>query len=286
MDIYKISKHDLDDRNFAFKDMDDFNRKGFQEKPFVFDGFVIGVCESGKAKIRINYKDYPIAGNYLFVVLPKCVFSLPEHSSDFKMWFLLISPDFIYHLLTTPDFAILRSTGDCPCITLGNEQMNDIRTIASLIGHYDDENRQQREIRETLAHSITLIVASAFGSLTHNVNIRKDVFSRKKDITRNFIDLLSNYGSTEKKVAFYADKLCITPKYLTTVVKATTGRSAQNWIKDVTLVEARHYLKTTEITIQEVSEKLHFQTTSSFIRFFKTHTGFTPLEYREMREGK
>lgn len=82
----------------------------------------------------------------------------------------------------------------------------------------------------------------------------------------------------------YANELCITPKHLTTVVKAVTGHSVQRWINEVALIDSRRYLKATELTIQQIADKLRFLTPSSFIRFFKTHAGCTPLEYRKMNE--
>ena len=67
---------------------------------------------------------------------------------------------------------------------------------------------------------------------------------------------------------------------MTTAVKSVTGRSVQNWIMAMVLIYAKRYLKTTALTIQQITDKLCFQTTSSFIRFFKQNTGLTPLEYR------
>ena len=64
-------------------------------------------------------------------------------------------------------------------------------------------------------------------------------------------------------------------------IKSVTGYSIQKWINEVIIIEAKRYIKTTTYTIQQISEELNFHTSSSFVRFFTQHTGYTPLEYRK-----
>lgn len=64
-------------------------------------------------------------------------------------------------------------------------------------------------------------------------------------------------------------------------IKSVTGYSIQKWINEVIIIEAKRYIKTTTYTIQQISEELNFHTSSSFVRLFKQHTGYTPLEYRK-----
>jgi AraC-like DNA-binding protein len=81
-------------------------------------------------------------------------------------------------------------------------------------------------------------------------------------------------------MAFYADKLCLTPKYLSTLIKQASGRSAPDWIDDFVILEAKNLLKYTGLAIKEIVYKLHFPNQSVFFKFFKAHTGLTPSEYR------
>ena len=81
-------------------------------------------------------------------------------------------------------------------------------------------------------------------------------------------------------MAFYADKLCLTPKYLSKLIKQASGRSAPDWIDDFVILEAKNLLKYTDLTIKEIVYKLHVPNPSVFFKFFKAHTGLTPSEYR------
>lgn len=76
----------------------------------------------------------------------------------------------------------------------------------------------------------------------------------------------------------------MTPKYLSVAVKSITHYSVQMWINEVVLFESKRALRATDLTVQQISEKLHFPNSSSFVRFFRTHIGVSPLRYRRMKE--
>lgn len=81
-------------------------------------------------------------------------------------------------------------------------------------------------------------------------------------------------------MTFYANKLCLTPKYLSKLVKQASGRSAPDWIDEFVILEAKNMLKYSNMPIKEIVFRLNFPNQSFFYRFFKTHTGMTPSEYR------
>jgi AraC-like DNA-binding protein len=84
-------------------------------------------------------------------------------------------------------------------------------------------------------------------------------------------------------MAFYADKMCLTPKYLSKLVKEASGRSAPDWVDSFVILEAKNLLKYTDLAIKEIVFRLHFPNQSVFYKFFKAHTGMTPSEYRNKK---
>ncbi|WP_298650554.1 helix-turn-helix domain-containing protein [uncultured Proteiniphilum sp.] len=80
---------------------------------------------------------------------------------------------------------------------------------------------------------------------------------------------------------FYASKLCLTPKYMSTIIKQTSGKTAGDWIDDYILLEAKALLKSTNMTIQQISDELNFPSQSFFGKYFKRLTGVSPKEYRK-----
>ena len=95
-----------------------------------------------------------------------------------------------------------------------------------------------------------------------------------------FIKLVSQNYTVHRNVGFYADKLCLTPKYLSKLIRDTSGRSAPDWIDSYVVLEAKNLLKYSNATIKEIVYTLNFPNQSVFYKFFKARTGMTPTEYR------
>lgn len=97
----------------------------------------------------------------------------------------------------------------------------------------------------------------------------------------DFIKLVHVHYTKERSVRFYADKLCISPKYLSLLVKEVTGKSAARWIDDLVLMEAKNMLKFSGKNVQQVAYALNFTNQSSFGKFFKHLTGQSPTKYQK-----
>ena len=97
------------------------------------------------------------------------------------------------------------------------------------------------------------------------------------------MQLLKEHYTTQRKIGFYADKLCMTPKYLSQVIHAVSGRHAGDWIRDYVILEAKALLKSRQYTIQQVSDMLNFPNQSFFGTYFKKTVGCSPLTYLSER---
>lgn len=87
----------------------------------------------------------------------------------------------------------------------------------------------------------------------------------------------------EREVQWYAKQLNITPKYLSEICKAHSGKSASEWIADVTVTELKHYLRNTTLPIHEIAKEMDFPNASFFCQYTKKHTGLTPNHFRKKR---
>ena len=112
------------------------------------------------------------------------------------------------------------------------------------------------------------------------VERKKLKISRKEDILWRFLSLLTQHYKENRSVDFYADKLCISPKHLSSVIKQLSHKTAHEIISDVVIMAAKQLLKTTTLSIQEISEELNFANQSFFGKFFKQNTGQSPSSYR------
>ncbi|PXV66283.1 AraC-like DNA-binding protein [Dysgonomonas alginatilytica] len=106
-------------------------------------------------------------------------------------------------------------------------------------------------------------------------------FSHRADLLNQLLRLLLTHYREERSVAFYADKMCLTSKYLSKIIKEISGKSILEWISETVIMASKALLKSSEMTVLQISEELNFPNPSFFSRFFKKHTGMTPIEYRE-----
>jgi AraC-like DNA-binding protein len=104
--------------------------------------------------------------------------------------------------------------------------------------------------------------------------------TRSRMVLEQFIRLVGQYHTKYRNVGFYADKLCLTPKYLSKLIKTASGKSAPEWIDSYVILEAKNLLKYSDIAIKEIVYRLNFPNQSVFYKFFKARTGMTPSEYR------
>lgn len=105
-------------------------------------------------------------------------------------------------------------------------------------------------------------------------------FSNKESIAFEFAMLVIEHHKTSREVAFYANKLCITPKYLTMVMQKVNGQSASKCIAEYVIIETKALLRNAELDIKELVRHTGFPNQSSLSYFFRKHTGMSPTEYR------
>ena len=129
----------------------------------------------------------------------------------------------------------------------------------------------------TLAYKVCRIIGRHIESqLAPETSAR----SRNDEYFNQFMSELTKHYMQERSVGFYAGQLHLTPKYLTTIIRKTSGRTAAEWIDDYVVLEAKNLLKYSTMSIQEIAYCLNFPNQSFFGKYFRSHTGMTPSAYR------
>lgn len=132
-------------------------------------------------------------------------------------------------------------------------------------------------IIERLLH--TLIIAIR-GLYSIHFMIEETYSVHAKKVVDRFFNLLFDYSKEKKNVAFFANELYLSPKYVSSLILKYTGRPISYWINMFLILHAKHLLKSTDMTILQISEELSFPNPSFFGKFFKRETGITPGKYR------
>lgn len=141
---------------------------------------------------------------------------------------------------------------------------NEFRFISSEFGFVRSFNRMEAKY---IARS---------NMLTNPVQL-----TRQEEIFQRFISLVNTYSKKERNVNFYADKLCLTSRYLNTVVRQASQQTVMEWINQSIMLEAKILLKHGNQLVYQISDELNFPNPSFFCKFFKRMTGMTPHEYQK-----
>ena len=147
--------------------------------------------------------------------------------------------------------------------------------------YYDLIAERYQESNEYIAITKGLLFSFIFEIITlyssKNVSVSN---TRQDELTDHFFFLLHQHHKKERSVSFYADKLYISDKYLMRVLKKSTGQTFHFWVIEFIMREAKLLLRSTTISITEISEKLNYPNPSFFSRVIHQYVGMTPKEFR------
>ena len=256
--------------------------------PCRFDGFLMIYCISGHVRMSINLNEFDFKAGSVFLNVPGNLLKLSEYVNSEKEDQRYIVVAMTKEFVTGLRMDINKVFNDClsmlgnPSIELTEEQQKLIGNHISLMCDIvKTDVINSREAINSILLSLFYLVTGIGSQRIRNVGEEvKNSSSRSKVIFEQFIKLVSEYHLKERNVGFYADKLCLTPKYLSKLIKTATGRSAPDWIDAYVILEAKNLLKYSNVTIKEVVYRLNFPNQSVFYKFFKARTGMTPSEYR------
>lgn len=257
--------------------------------PVRFDGYIMFFLKSGHFTLDVNLSTFDIHPNSLLVVTPGNIIKLSaydeDHIGDADLLFALVSKDFLSSIRF--DFnKVFQDTlrvWKTPCITLEGDDLDLAEDYFRLTRKVlSSHQTNKREILGSILTSFTYVALDVWTRQLAASRLEEGAASaRINQIFERFLALVTEYHNQERGMAFYADKLCLTPKYLSKLVKQASGRSAPDWIDSFVILEAKNMLKYSDKSIKEIVYLLHFPTQSVFYKFFKAHTGITPSEYRK-----
>lgn len=251
------------------------------EDPFSFEGIIFGICLKGSDKIKINFKEYTLEENSILTILPHQIVEKNDDSENLFIEILAFSPDFISGLIMPKDFELPKRIMDNPILKISPEKIqNLLRFHSFIIETFNNEHHIFfEEVIKGQLYSLLMEIASLYAE--QEVKPKEKATSRNEEIVEQFFLLLKDHHKTERSATFYADKIFVTPKYLSSVLKKVTGRTINTWIDEAAVLASKILLKSTSLTVLQISEELNFPNSSNFGRFFKNYTGMTPIEYRE-----
>jgi len=250
-------------------------------EPIILEGVSFVMCIKGKANIRIDLKEYELSENTILTIFPERIVDVISGSDDLVLEILFFSFDFISDMHIPTDHDLPKLMSKYPLLKVSKEDMQDLLEFHTFIAK--QYNRKDTTyLRINIIKGLLYALLSRIGIiyLSMREDEKRDLSSHQEELLQRFLTLLREHHKEHQKVSFYADKMCLTSKYLSTTIKKLTGKSILAWVNFAAIMEAKILLRTTNLTVTQISENLNFPNSSFFGRLFKKHTGLTPLEYR------
>ena len=261
-------------------------------KPIRLVGNGMVFCVKGSVHLSVNLNEYDVKEGCLVVLTDQDIVKVEKGSDDDIRdlhWVVIaMSQNFLTKFRV--DFRKILSEGvaliETPVLHLDQNIRGYFEDYLKLIGKL--ANSELPMYKDAVRSLISSMVSIAAGQWIADINrlrdekvVKLNSRSEHKTLTfRQFIKLVSENYTQQRQVIFYADQLCMSPKYLSKLVKDVSGKSAPEWIDSYVLLEAKHLLKYSDMPIKEIVFRLNFSNQTVFYKYFKAHTGMTPTDYR------
>ena len=205
-----------------------------------------------------------------------------RYSADFEADFLLVGRQFLMEynpetLWATKAYVYIKRN---PIFHLDAREMAlveaDFRALHQRV-HF----KEHLFYKEILGRKIQIFLFDLWHIYEEELKKQEVLSNTSAGLFNRFMDLVRQFSCESREVNFYSDKLCVTPKYLSGIVRKGSGYPASYWINAFAAQEIVRLLKNTDMPMQEISDRLHFYNLSHFSRFTKRMLGLSPTAYRE-----
>ena len=252
--------------------------------PCRIDAFIIGVGTEGETSVSFNLHEFRLKKDSMFIFTPKNILQV-NSQQYFKADVIAISPDFMRRINIDIKnmMPLFLKFVENPALTLTPEES---RSMRGMIAQIERETRGPEThfsfdiVSGLIAATIYKVGDIMYHYLAEHPEEQNNSHNRAEEYFKQFTHLLGEHFREERSVGFYARQLCITPKYLTTLIKRISGQSVSEWIDNYVILEAKTLLKYSTMSIQEIAYYLNFPNQSFFGSYFKRNTGMSPSQYK------
>lgn len=251
-----------------------------QGKTMKVDVNTIIFCRKGTANIEIDLIPYELVANTQLIIIAGSIVHNISNSDDFKISYITFKHE-VYDEATAqlePSFTFFLK--EYPCVQLGEKKINKMNYLVEAMEDFYNEKTNCFRVK-IFKNNIQSFLLDVYDKTRTLFKIEKsEEVGRREELFIKFIHLIHKYCPQQREVGFYAEKLCITSRYLSSITQNVADKSAKYIIDKHAIQRIKIMLKYSNMSIQDISYELNFPNQSFFSRYFKKHTGMSPLEYR------
>lgn len=251
-----------------------------QDKTMKVDVDTIIFCRKGTAHIEIDLIPYELVANTQLIIIAGSIVHNISNSDDFKISYITFKHE-VYDEATAqlePSFTFFLK--EYPCVQLGEKRINKMNYLVEAMEDFYNEKTNCFRVK-IFKNNIQSFLLDVYDKTRTLFKIDKsEEVGRREELFIKFIHLIHKYCPQQREVGFYAEKLYITSRYLSSITQNVADKSAKYIIDKHAIQRIKIMLKYSNMSIQDISYELNFPDQSFFSRYFKKHTGMSPLEYR------
>lgn len=257
------------------------NEAPMPTEPRKMNFILIGLCTNGTIEYQLDTQRQVITPGDILIVSERHIVDHYQPSPDMEGLCIIMSVNFFHEIIKNVRdvntlFLFARNH---PVISLTPKEQEAFKEYFHVIQQkIGDESNL---FRKDLVRTLLLAMFYDVGNIIYRVKENDKPKTRAEVIFANFIKMVEANFRKERRVKWYSQQLCITPKYLTEMVKAASKRTPNEWLDNYTLMELRVMLKTSPKSIKEIAEEMNFPNQSFMGKYFKLHVGVTPSQYRK-----
>lgn len=258
----------------------------FEDVPFVTEPkkmncLFVGLCLEGSAQYIVDTKEHIVRKNDVTVINDGQVISNFMLSRDCKGVAILCSNGFFNEIVKEVHeiSQLFLFAYSHPVFSINPEKASVFMDYFKVIRMKVDSS--DHIFRRQLVMTLLKAMIYDIGNEIYQFQVSSPTRTRAEAIFNDFIMLLKANFKKERRVGWYGEKMCITPKYLSESVKQVSRRTPNEWIDHYVTLEIRVMLKSTTMSIKEIAQTMHFPNQSFLGKYFKEHVGMSPSKYRK-----
>lgn len=249
-----------------------------KNQPYQIEEKRIVFIRQGSGKVLVNLIEYELVPNMLILVPGRSIIELRDYTADFDLQMMAIGDDLILPHGNEEFFGYFLNSRPTLSFHLSPDEVRQVDLFFTLIWDILQEPSFREKAIGNLIKALLHQVESSYQTRQENKESKN---THQEEIFQRFIGLVNEHCKTERRVDYYANKLCLTPRYLNTVIRQISGQTVMDWIDQAIVLEAKVMLKHSNALIFEISDKLNFPNPSFFCKFFKKKVGMTPKTYQK-----
>lgn len=244
--------------------------------------FTLGIyCHKGNIFLSANLRDYSMAEGDILICSSGTIISNISFSDECRLAiFCVNNNNDIDRHISAGTGILVTATGIGPLhINLRESFREPLKQLCRMLNRWlseDNFDMRSEAFYSTLQTMIVIVAAS----LPKADNKHTTKVSRAMQLYRRFIEEVDCNYRNRRDLSFYADRCCVTSKYLGKIVHDISGRRPADIIRDHVILDAKAMLRSGRYSVRDIADELHFSTPSFFCRYFRDAVGCSPLHFK------